>query len=348
MTTPDPVTLQSRLRDFISEGAEAVALEVTSHALEQNRTHSIHFDTVIFTNLTLDHLDYHKSMQNYFEAKQKLFTEMMRLTSKNPKFAVINIDDHYGRRLKVAEDVFAWTYGKRESDFQFKILNMNFNETEFEVHTAIENFKVILPVCGEHTIYNIVASCVAGLSIGIGFDQSLQALKNFKGIPGRMQKVETESGKAVFIDYAHTPDALENVLNSIKKIKKDFNHNPKSDAKVITVFGCGGDRDKSKRPLMGQIATKLSDQVIITSDNPRTEDPRAIIADITKGLSTEILNYEIEVEREIAIKKAIEMANGGDVVLIAGKGHEDYQIIGTEKKYFSDFEVAKKFLNLVK
>jgi UDP-N-acetylmuramoyl-L-alanyl-D-glutamate--2,6-diaminopimelate ligase len=341
MTTPDAVTLQSRLRDFVDAGATAAALEVSSHALEQKRAHSVHFNTVIFTNLTLDHLDYHKTMDAYFAAKQKLFTDLMWLTAKKPKFAVINIDDSYGRKLKVAEEVFAWTYGQRESDFQFKILKMDFNETEFELKTSLETQKVKLPVTGEHTIYNIVASCAAAISAGFSLQQSLQALKNFKGIPGRLQKVESNSTKTVFVDYAHTPDALENVLKSLQKIKKTSG----LSSKIITVFGCGGDRDKTKRPLMAEIAARLSDEVFITSDNPRTEDPNAIINDIIKGLPANFKNVDVDVDREQAIKKAIAIAKNEDVILIAGKGHEDYQIIGTEKKYFSDFDVAKKYLN---
>ncbi|MGZ3690753.1 MAG: UDP-N-acetylmuramoyl-L-alanyl-D-glutamate--2,6-diaminopimelate ligase [Pseudobdellovibrio sp.] len=340
MTTPDPVTLQSRLRDFISEGAEAVAMEVSSHALDQSRVKSVNFNTVIFTNLTLDHLDYHKTMPNYFAAKQKLFTDMMWLTLKFPKFAVINIDDTYGRKLKVAEDVIAWTYGTQESDFQFKILKMDFNETEFEVKTAIETITITLPVSGLHSIYNIVASAVAAISFGYSLQQSFQALKNFKGVPGRLQKVETHSDKIVFVDYAHTPDALENVLNSIRKVRE----NSKLTNKIITVFGCGGDRDKSKRPLMAKIAQELSDYVVVTSDNPRTENPESIVEDILQGLNSNNRNYEKDTDRERAIQKAINIAKGGDVVLIAGKGHEDYQIIGTVKNHFSDFEVARKYL----
>jgi UDP-N-acetylmuramoyl-L-alanyl-D-glutamate--2,6-diaminopimelate ligase len=341
MTTPDPVTLQARLRDFINEGATAAALEVSSHALEQKRAHSVHFNTVIFTNLTLDHLDYHKTMEAYFAAKQKLFTDLMWLTAKKPKFAVINIDDSYGRKLKVAEEVFAWTYGQRESDFQFKILKMDYNETEFELKTSLETHKVKLPITGEHSIYNIVASCAAVISAGFSLQQSLQALKNFKGVPGRLQKVESNSTKTLFVDYAHTPDALENVLKSLQKIKKTS----ALPSKIITVFGCGGDRDKTKRPLMAEIAARLSDEVFITSDNPRTEDPHDIIADIVKGLPANFKNVDVDVDREQSIKKAILLAKKEDVILIAGKGHEDYQIIGTEKKYFSDFDVAKKYLN---
>ena len=342
MTTPDPVLLQQLLRNFVDEGAVAAALEVTSHALEQSRVKSVNFNTVIFTNLTLDHLDYHKTMQNYFAAKQKLFTDMMWLTLKSPKFAVINVDDSYGRRLKVAEDVIAWTYGKSESDFQFKILKMDFSETEIELKTEIETIKVVLPVSGQHTIYNIVASIVAALSCGLSLQQSFEALKSFNGVPGRLQKVPSHSGKTVFVDYAHTPDALENVLNSIRQVRADS----KLQSKIITVFGCGGDRDKTKRPVMGEIAERLSDFVVVTSDNPRTEDPESIISEIRNGLKSSEKNYECMVDREMAIKKALQIAGPGDVVLVAGKGHEDYQIIGTEKKHFSDFEIAQKYLAL--
>lgn len=341
MTTPDPVTMQSRLREFVSEGAVAVAMEVSSHALDQKRIQSVNFDTVIFTNLTLDHLDYHKTMQNYFEAKQKLFTDMMWLSLKSPKFAVINVDDSYGRRLKVADHVVAWTYGQTESDFQFKIKKMNFTETEIEIKTAVETMNVTLPVSGQHSVYNIVASAVAALSCGISLAQSFKALQNFKGVPGRLEKVESSSDKIVFVDYAHTPDALENVLTAIRQVRETS----KLPTRILTVFGCGGDRDKSKRPLMAGIAARLSDEVIVTSDNPRTEQPQAIIEDIVKGFAAEQTHYSVEIDRERAIQKAVNRAKPGDVVLIAGKGHEDYQIIGTEKKYFSDVAVAQKYLN---
>ncbi len=341
MTTPDPVTLQSRLRDFVSEGAVASAIEVSSHALDQSRVKSVNFNTVIFTNLTLDHLDYHKTMQSYFEAKQKLFTDMMWLTHKSPKFAVINVDDSYGRRLKVAEDVIAWTYGQRESDFQFKILNMNFSDTEIEVKTEVETIRALLPVSGRHTIYNIVASAVGAMSFGISLEQSLEAMRHFAGVPGRLQKVNSNSEKIVFVDYAHTPDALENVLNSISQVRSES----KLQSKIFTVFGCGGDRDKSKRPLMARIAAKLSDYVVVTSDNPRTENPQSIVDEICAGFNEGQKNFEKVVDREQAIAAILKKANPGDVVLIAGKGHEDYQIIGTEKKHFSDFDVARKYLN---
>lgn len=339
-TTPDPVTLQSRLNDFVQEGAVAAALEVTSHALDQRRADSVHFNTVIFTNLTHDHLDYHKDMKHYFESKQKLFTDLMWSSLKRPLFAVINIDDEYGRKLKLAEPVLGWTYGQSESDFQFKILKMNFTETEFELKTPLETIIVNVPLTGVHTIYNVVASLAAGLTCGITLEQGIKALADFKGIPGRLQKVVHPSSKTVFVDYAHTPDALENSLKSLIKVKADA----QLSSQIFTVFGCGGDRDKTKRPKMAEIAARLSDYVFLTSDNPRTEDPMTILSDAEKGFSKDFKNYTKEVDRDKAIQQAINKAQAGDVILIAGKGHEDYQIIGTTKTHFSDYEVAEKYL----
>ncbi|MBC7743190.1 MAG: UDP-N-acetylmuramoyl-L-alanyl-D-glutamate--2,6-diaminopimelate ligase [Bdellovibrionaceae bacterium] len=340
MTTPDPVTLQSRLREFCEAGAVCAAMEISSHALEQKRAESVHFNTAIFTNLTLDHLDYHKTMQNYFQAKQRLFTDLMWSSTKKPKFAVINVDDSYGRKLRVADEVITWTYGQTEADFQFKILKMTFTETEFELKTPLETHKVTVPFSGTHMIYNVVASVIAAIGCGVSLQQSFKVLKTFLGVPGRLQIVESSAEKLVFVDYAHTPDALENVLKSLNEIRKSAH----LKNKLITVFGCGGDRDKSKRPVMAKIAAEGSDQVYITSDNPRTEDPLSIVNEVAAGLPAQFKNYIVEVDREAAIKAAIQQAVPGDVILIAGKGHEDYQIIGTEKKYFSDFTVARKYL----
>lgn len=340
MTTPDPVTLQGRLRDFLNQQAVAAVMEVSSHALDQKRADSVHFNTVIFTNLTLDHLDYHASMQEYFAAKSRLFTDLIWSSTKSPLFAVINTDDSYGRRIQVADQAIIWTYGQRESDFQFKIKNMNFSETEFELKTALENFSVTLPLTGEHMVYNVVAAAIAALSAGVSLENSFKALQNFSGVPGRLQKVITGK-KTVFIDYAHTPDALENVLRSLQEVQKK---STTQEAKIITVFGCGGDRDKSKRPLMGNIAVSLSDAVIVTSDNPRTESAEKIIEDIVAGIPKDKKNYSVQSDREKAIAEAIAMATDKDVVLISGKGHEDYQILGTQKIHFSDYEIAEKYL----
>jgi UDP-N-acetylmuramoyl-L-alanyl-D-glutamate--2,6-diaminopimelate ligase len=340
MTTPDPVTLQKRLNEFIDAGASFCAMEISSHALDQKRADSVHFNTAVFTNLTLDHLDYHKTMNDYFLAKQRLFTDILWNSIKKPIFAVVNIDDSYGRKIKLPEHVVGWTYGQSEADFQFKILKMDFTETEFELITPLEKLNVKIPLAGLHNVYNVVASMAAALSAGVSIEHSIMALKSFKGIPGRLQKVDSNSKKIVFIDYAHTPDALENTLKSLNKIKKNI----KSNQKIITVFGCGGDRDKSKRPLMAKIAAENSDFVFVTSDNPRTENANQIILEIQVGLPKEFKNFDVDSDRERAIQKAINRADGGDVVLIAGKGHEDYQIIGDIKHHFSDIEVALKFL----
>ncbi len=340
MTTPDPVTLQKRLREFIDFGASFCAMEISSHALDQKRADSVHLNTAVFTNLSLDHLDYHKNMNEYFSAKQRLFTDLLWDSTKKPIFAVVNVDDSYGRKIKLPEHVVGWTYGQTESDFQFKILKTNFSETEFELMTPLETVKIQIPLAGLHNVYNAVASMAAALSAGVSIKNSIQALKNFSGIPGRLQKINSNSEKIVFVDYAHTPDALENTLNTLQKIKTDA----KSKQKIITVFGCGGDRDKSKRPLMAKIAAQNSDFVYITSDNPRTENPDQIISEIQTGLPINFKNFDIDSDRARAIQKAINRAEPGDVVLIAGKGHEDYQIIGDVKHHFSDIEVAGKYL----
>jgi UDP-N-acetylmuramoyl-L-alanyl-D-glutamate--2,6-diaminopimelate ligase len=340
MTTPDPVTLQKRLREFIDHGAAFCALEVSSHALDQKRADSVHFNTVVFTNLTLDHLDYHKNMKNYFSAKQRLFSELLWVSTKKPIFAVVNIDDSYGRRIQLPEHVVGWTYGQKDSDFQFKIITVGFDGTEFELRTPLETVKVQIPLTGLHNVYNAVAAMATALTAGISILNSIKSLQSFSGIPGRLQKVQSRSDKKVFVDYAHTPDALKNSLMTLKKIKQAMTSEPK----IITVFGCGGDRDKSKRPLMAEIAAEYSDFVFITSDNPRTENPDQIITEIQVGLPSAYENFEIDSDRARAIQKAINMAEAGDVVLIAGKGHEDYQIIGDIKHHFSDVEVAERYL----
>lgn len=340
MTTPDPVTLQERLHDFLKERAFAAALEVSSHALDQKRASSVHFNTVIFTNLTQDHLDYHPNMNHYFESKQKLFTDQMWSSRKRPLFAVINTDDSFGRRLKVAEPVLVWTYGQQESDFQFKITNMDFNGTDFELTTPIDIFKVHTHLSGLHNVYNVVACIAAALTCGVTVEQSINALKSFYGIPGRLQKVDSHTQKTVFVDYAHTPDALENTLKTLIRVRDEA----KLKSKIICVFGCGGDRDKSKRPLMAAIAEKYSDYVWITSDNPRTENPDQIIIEIKSGISSGFKKVSVEANRELAIKLAIQNSEANDIILIAGKGHEDYQIIGFDKQHFSDVEIAKKYL----
>ena len=334
LTTPDAPTLQKRLSEFLNEGARYAALEVSSHALEQERAADVQFDVVIFTNLTLDHLDYHQTMQNYFQAKQKLFTDLLWSSKKIPRFAIVNIDDEYGRKLRVADNTLIWTYGTNKSaDFCYKIVRSTIEGTEFDLQIKNEKFLVKSPLIGLHNVANVVAALAAVTSIGVALRKGLKYVELFAGIPGRLQRV-TESTKRIFVDYAHTPDALENTLKTVSGLK--------AGNKLITIFGCGGDRDKTKRPLMAAIAEKYSDQVIVTSDNPRSEDPLQIIDDIKAGFknTTSII---IEADREKAIAQALRTATREDIVVIAGKGHEDYQILGTQKIFFSDYQIAIKY-----
>lgn len=341
MTTPDPIFLQKRLREFRTEGAMAVAMEVSSHALDQKRVDSVPFNTVIFTNLTRDHLDYHQTMDKYFEAKQRLFTDLLWKTHKRPCFAIINTADKYGRRLHVADPAVLWTYGAKDSDIRYEIQRMDFALTHFKVKTPSGDSEVHLPMSGVHNVMNSLAALGAGLSAGLPLSLCVSALNQFTGVPGRLQSVPNTKDLSVFVDYAHSPDALENVLTALTKVRESLN----STARIWTVFGCGGDRDKGKRPLMAQMALRFSDQVVITSDNPRTEDPKAIIQDILAGVAgSDKSKTSVIVDRKDAIQETLKKAQAGDVILIAGKGHEDYQIIGKDKLPFSDVKIAEEAL----
>lgn len=341
MTTPDPIFLQKRLREFCDAGAKAVAIEVSSHALDQKRVESVPFNTVIFTNLTRDHLDYHETMEKYLEAKQRLFTDLLWKTEKHPSFAIINTNDKYGRRLKVAGPSVLWTYGNKDSDLRYEILRMDFALTHFKVYTPSESVDVFLPMSGVHNVMNALAAIGTGLSAGLTLQHCAEALGDFTGVPGRLQAVPNNKKVSVFVDYAHSPDALENVLTALTKVRENL----KSSAKIWTIFGCGGDRDKGKRPLMAEMAAKYSDRVVVTSDNPRTEDPQTILNEVLKGIpSSYAANSEAILDRKDAIEQTLLKADDGDVILIAGKGHEDYQIIGTQKFPFSDVLVAEEAL----
>lgn len=345
LTTPDALTLQKRLSEFIGLGAKAVAFEVSSHALSQNRVGSVAFDALIFTNLTRDHLDYHKTMDDYFLAKEKLFFELpqkVKTTKVKPPVAIINFSDSYGPKIRLAPGVKRISYGEVPSDFQFKILKSNFSGIVYELRAFNKNYELESPLVGRHNIYNSVAALAAGVVYGGTIDRCHAGLKDFLGVPGRLQKVKHSHKFHVFIDYAHTDDALVSVLAALGDVR--LSQNLKN--KIIVVFGCGGDRDKGKRPLMLKAALEGADHIVVTSDNPRTEDPEAIIGDILAGVGqTEKSRISVEVDRRKAIEKAISMAKNDDVVLIAGKGHEDYQIIGTQKLPFSDYAVAETILN---
>jgi UDP-N-acetylmuramoyl-L-alanyl-D-glutamate--2,6-diaminopimelate ligase len=339
MTTPDPVALQRRLKEFKSEGARAVAMEVSSHALDQHRADGVHFNTVIFTNLTRDHLDYHQSMANYFAAKQRLFSELLWSSSKPARWGIINIDDPWGRRLRVASGASVYSFGQGPADFQFEVIRVDFAQTIFEIKTSSAKIRTSIPMCGLHNVYNAVAVIAAAATASILPFRSAEILSKFQGVPGRMQLVPNSRSLNIFIDYAHSPDALKNVLLALQNVRKLSN----SGGKIWTVFGCGGDRDQGKRPLMAQCAEKYSDHVMITSDNPRTEDLNKILDDIAVGFSGS-QKFQRQPDRRSAIAEIIKMAKPGDVVLIAGKGHEDYQIVGETKNYFSDVGVVKEIL----
>ena len=280
-------------------------------------------------------------MQEYFAAKQRLFDELLDNEKKFPTFAIIHSDDCWGRRIQVGGATTLWTHGEKDADFRYQILEEGFDYTKFILLCPFGEQEYILPMAGRHNVQNAVAAIATGVAAGVSLPLTAAALQNFTGVPGRLQIVPNRQGLYVFVDYAHSPDALENVLKTLNRTKMNSN----LTGQIWTVFGCGGDRDKGKRPQMADIASKLSDKIIITSDNPRTEHPDAILDDIEKGIpQAEKSKCTRMVDRKSAIQHAIFNAKPGDVILIAGKGHEDYQIIGKEKIHFSDFEVAKEVL----
>lgn len=338
LTTPDPVTLQQRLREFVEHGARAVAFEVSSHALDQSRVESLKFAVGIFTNFTRDHLDYHQTMENYFAAKERLFSELL---GRDPKtaVAVLNVDDPWIAKTQVKEGVTTWGYGQTDTDFSFRILKQDLNGSLFSLSTPRGNTEVRLPCTGTHNVYNAVAAMAAAMAAGCSLQTAGEALSTFYGAPGRLQKVPNKKGLHIFVDYAHTDDALRTVLRALNELTKE------TKARIITVFGCGGDRDAGKRPLMAKAAAEYSNVVLITSDNPRSEDPLKIIEQIQSGIpagfSGQVL---VESDRKKALSLALQTARDGDVILVAGKGHEDYQLIGNQKLSFSDVKVVGELL----
>jgi UDP-N-acetylmuramoyl-L-alanyl-D-glutamate--2,6-diaminopimelate ligase len=332
LTTPDALTLQRRLREFVGFGARAAAFEVSSHALDQSRVSSLPFAVGVFTNFTRDHLDYHGTMGTYFSAKEKLFVSLL---GRNPSVAVavLNGDDPWVRKTQVKAGVKIWWYGQNEADFRFRVLRQDLDGTIFSLSTPDETCEVMLPCPGLHNVYNACAAMAASLSAGCPLKTAVEALGNFRGAPGRLEKVPNDRGLHIFVDYAHTDDALRMVLRTLAQAR-DLN---RDGGRIITVFGCGGDRDRGKRPLMARAAAEFSDVLVVTSDNPRFEDPRVIIEDILAGLSPRWNGEKhVEVDRHQGISRALQCAHEGDVILIAGKGHEDYQLIGDQKLPFSD------------
>ena len=325
-TTPDAISLQEHLRKMSDADCKYVFMEVSSHAVDQGRIKNIYFLGGIFTNLTQDHLDYHKTMGEYAGAKKAFFDSLPETA-----FALANIDDEYGEFMIKDSMATHITYAEGKGDFAFTIKD----STSAGMTLTIKDTSVSSPLVGKFNAYNLTAIFATAVLLDQPSDKVASALGGLTGARGRMEKILGASGKIGIVDYAHTPDALENALTTV--------NNFKGTNKVITVFGAGGDRDKGKRPLMGAIASSLSDIAIVTSDNPRTENPESIIVDIVAGVSDR-KNIEIIPDREDAIKRAVEIAGSGDIILVAGKGHENYQEVNGVKSHFSDNEVLKKYL----
>ena len=341
LTTPDPLSLHLRLREMRDLGATAAALEISSHALSQKRAGGLQLDAAIFTNLTQDHLDYHKTMEAYFEAKALLFGNLLTKSSKKDKWALLNEDDPYCRRIPQSAHYKRVTYGFSESShYQCKINQTGLNGTTFQILKNKELFDIHSPLIGVHNVLNVTAAFALSFELGLDVNKLIERLKLFKGIPGRLERVSGDSDPYVFVDYAHTPDAIYQVGVTLKKLVTA------QDQSLIAVFGCGGDRDRSKRPLMAQAAEQFADQVVITSDNPRSEKPEAILAEIEQGFSSEYRNTKVivELDRKQAIDRALQIAKKNDVILIAGKGHESTQTIGDRVLPFCDVTIAKELL----
>ena len=331
-TTPQPPELQRDLRLMADENIKNVVMEVSSHSLEQNRVGCCDFNGAVFTNLTQDHLDYHITMRNYFKAKSILFENL-----KAGAFAVINADDAYAKDFigVVPNGVKTVTYGvKNDADIKASDIDFSIDGAKLTVVFDGKSEKMNLHLNGMFSIYNALAAFATAYAMGIDYKVIIKALENTKSVAGRFEIVTKKP--LVIVDYAHTPDGLENVLKAAREITPET-------SKLICLFGCGGDRDTTKRPKMGKIADELSDKVVVTSDNPRSEDPQLIISDIMTGIKTvDTHRVFVEPDRGVAIKFLKEISNPDDVIVIAGKGHEDYQILKNETIHFDDREEARK------
>jgi len=338
-TTPLAPDLQRLLRDMAQAGARSVAMEVSSHALALKRVDAINFQVGVFTNLTQDHLDFHKTMKEYFKAKARLFELLGEGGEPENKTAIINADDVWGKKLLTQGRTRVVSYGMSSScTLRAASIRLGTSGTHFEFHRQGKKRPVHMKLLGRHNVYNALAAIGAAISSGIDESTAINGVENTPGIPGRLEKIGEGKGPVVLVDYAHTEDALHRALETVRTFKP---------RRLIVVFGCGGDRDRGKRPAMGQTAARLADRVILTSDNPRSEDPRQIILDIEVGLrKVKTEGYEIYPDRAEAIRKAIEGAGAGDVVLIAGKGHETTQIYADRTVPFDDREIARELLKI--
>ena len=336
-TTPDPIVLQKSLQVYLKQGATCAAMEVSSHALDQGRVNGVHFEMALFTNLSRDHLDYHGDMKRYANAKSTLFTWPAL------RYAVLNGDDAYTVELQQkaeAQGVQVMRYGFDTGEIRGSNLRVGPQGLAFDVATPWGEARLESSVLGRFNAHNLLAVLATLLVGGVPFEQAVISVQHVQPVPGRMQQLRLTGKPLVVVDYAHTPDALEKVLLTLREVATE---SKASDAQLICVFGCGGQRDKGKRPLMGDVVARLADAAVVTSDNPRNEAPRAIINDIVGGMTA---NFHVLEDRAAAIDYAIRQASAGDVVLIAGKGHETYQEINGVKLPFSDVEVALRALGL--
>lgn len=334
-TTPDSLTLQQTFHRFCKKGVKSAIMEVSSHALDQGRVHGCDYDIAVFTNLSQDHLDYHRSMDEYRNAKGLLFSQLGNTYyKKTPKYAIINKDDHAAEYFIRSTAAHVFTYGlSAEAAFCARDLQLKPSESSFTLVSPFGEKDIVLPLAGKFNVYNALAAIAAASAAGISVEQSVRLLENAQGVRGRFESISEGQPFSVIIDYAHTPDGLKNVLETIQSI---------AAGEIIVVVGCGGDRDKIKRPIMAEIACEYGDFAVFTSDNPRTENPIDILKDMEAGAVGK--EYKLITDRKNAIKEAILQAKEGDVVLIAGKGHETYQIIGNDVYDFDDREVARQII----
>jgi len=336
-TTPEALDIQELLAQIVNAGGRAAAMEVSSHALAQERTRGIEWDVAVFTNLTQDHLDFHGTMENYFNAKAKLFLQLASQSKKKTPTAVINIDDRYGQKLldRIAGETPVITYGLGlHADFRASNYRTEFAGTSYQLDAQGRSYLVRVPLIGRFNVANSMAALAAATTLGVNLRDGVLSLARAPQVPGRLELVPAKRQFQIFVDYAHTDDALRNVLKTLRELKP---------RKLIVVFGCGGDRDKKKRPLMGRVANELADYAIITSDNPRKENPEAIVNEVEKGFRS--TPFEKIVDRTEAIRRAVAMAEPRDLVLIAGKGHEKYQEFADHTIPFDDIQVARRALD---
>ena len=340
VTTPESLDLMRIMRDMASEKVTHIVMEVSSHALHQGRVQDCPFQTAIFTNLSRDHLDYHQSMEAYFAIKSLLFKGLSKSSDSNPATAVINWDDSKGEELAGLTHVPVLTYGLWEGcQVRAEDIHASGHGLTANLITPSGNTRIHSCLIGDFNLYNILAAAAGALSVGIDLDSVSSGISELQGVPGRLEKVENEHSLSIVVDYAHTPDALSKALDALRKL---------TAGRLITVFGCGGNRDKGKRPEMGLVAGKKSDMVFITSDNPRDENPHTIAEQIEEGvIKSGLRAYFLDLDRKSAIRKAIKAATRDDIVLIAGKGHESYQLTAGVKRHFDDRETAAEAVSLL-